>query len=267
MSHLAEVYAEPFGEFKHVDVFNGILLRHAQNTEAGGEARAAVGPAGAAAAPGAGSGAPPPGGRRVFGGDDDDAYFNESDEDEEAPAAAAAAEAIDERQFVPRPISAATEEAPGREVHRVSPNLAPRLPAVLELQRRSGATSPPLGHHPGSPPRRSPPVLSASPPRGPLHGSIPSVALPPAAASKAVAPRAASAPAAAPPAQPAHPVATTEDGDGDAKDARSLVPAYEEENGQADGERIVRDDTNALARKRQRVETVAGAAAGGESYA
>eukprot|EP00962_Isochrysis_galbana_P033643 scaffold11310_cov107-Isochrysis_galbana.AAC.8 len=262
VSHLAEVYAEPFGEFKHVDVFNGIMLRHAQNSEAGGEAGPAIGPAGVAAGPGTANCAPPPGGRRIFGGDDDDAYFNESDEDEEAPAAAAAVEPIDDRQFVPRPISAATEDAPEREVHRVSAGVAPRLPAVLELQRRSGATSPPLGHHPGSPPWRSPPGVPASPPRAPIHGSVPGVALPPAASSAAVAPRAFGIPSTLPTAQA---VGTTEDG-GDG-DATSLVPAYDEEKGQADGERLVRDDAEALARKRQRVGAVAGGAAGGEGYA
>jgi len=60
-------------------------------------------------------------------------------------------------------------------------------------------------------------------------------------------------------------VGTTEDG-GDG-DATSLVPAYDEEKGQADGERLVRDDAEALARKRQRVGAVAGGAAGGEGYA
>ena len=106
-------------------------------------------------------------------------------------------------------------------------SLAPRLPAVLEIARRGGASSPPLVPPVGSPPNRSPPQLSSAPPLGS-----------PPAASPAVGPP-------LPPAVPPHerPCA--------AAGTASLVPAYADEDG-ADAERPA--DAEALARKRQRLD-------------
>mmetsp|Transcript_29119 Transcript_29119/g.79506 ORF Transcript_29119/g.79506 Transcript_29119/m.79506 type:complete len:870 (+) Transcript_29119:94-2703(+) len=248
VSHLAHEYAEPFAEFTHVDIFKGIMLRDAQNAESGAHEGSATGPASVAARPVA-AGDPPPGGRRVFGGDDDEDYFNESDDDE-LSGTNTVPDSVDERQFVPRPISTVADDSPERELHRLGVAAPPRLPAVLEMARRGGTTSPPLGTHSSSPPLHSPPRLPVSPTLAPAHGAAPSLALPPAAAPIADT-------------LGVNPISGKEVG----SSKTSSQPAHgKEDAGHDERERLTGSDVEALGRKRQRIEAVGGDTAEGEWY-
>jgi len=91
VAHVAETYKEQLSAMNHVDIFQGLLLRHEQNEE---HSRSGDGAAGG------GQPAQPAEGRRAFPDEaDDEAYFNESDGDEAAPAVA---DDIDDTSFMPR---------------------------------------------------------------------------------------------------------------------------------------------------------------------